>query len=92
MKAFMPFLNEAQRRLYVASEAKALGRGGKRFIEKELGISHNTINQGIAELEISSSIPLYFSKICFGISNKGMFDCTSVFCRFVIIHTMIFKL
>jgi transposase len=51
MEAFMPYLNEAQVRLYVASEAKALGRGGKRTIEKELGISHNTINRGIAELE-----------------------------------------
>ena len=55
MKAFLPFLNEEQRRLYAASEAKALGRGGKRLIEKELGISHNTINQGIAELENSDS-------------------------------------
>jgi transposase len=51
MAAFMPCLNEEQVRLYVASEAKALGRGGKRLIEKELGISHNTINKGIAELE-----------------------------------------
>jgi hypothetical protein len=48
MKAFMPHLNEEQRRLYVASEARALGRGGKRLIEKELGVSHNTINSGIA--------------------------------------------
>jgi len=52
----MPYLNEKQLRLYVASEAKALGRGGKSFIEKELGISHNTINKGIAELEIGSSV------------------------------------
>ena len=51
----MSYLNESQTRLYVASEAKALGRGGKRLIEKELGISHNTINKGISELE--SSIP-----------------------------------
>jgi transposase len=50
MRLLMPYLNEWQRRLYVASEAKALGRGGKRLIEKELGISHNTINRGIAEL------------------------------------------
>ena len=57
MKAFMPYLNEAQLRLYVASEAQALGRGGKRLIEKELGISHNTINKGIAEL--SSSPPAF---------------------------------
>jgi transposase len=53
MRAFMPYLNESQRRLYVASEAKALGRGGKRLIEKELGISHNTINRGISELSAS---------------------------------------
>jgi transposase len=51
MRLFMPYLNENQRRLYVASEAKALGYGGKSLIEKELGISHNTINSGIAELE-----------------------------------------
>jgi transposase len=50
----MPYLNEEQLRLYAASEAKALGHGGKRLIEKELGISHNTINRGIAELESSN--------------------------------------
>jgi len=51
MRAFLPVLNEEQRRLYAASEANALGRGGKRLIERELGISHNTTNRGIAELE-----------------------------------------
>ena len=55
MRTFMSYLNESQTRLYVASEAKALGRGGKRLIEKELGISHNTINKGIIELESSKS-------------------------------------
>jgi len=54
MRVFMPYLNEKQRRLYVASEAKALGRRGKILIEKGLGISHNTINQGIKELESSN--------------------------------------
>ena len=54
MRVFIPYLNEEQLRLYAASEAKALGRGGKRLIEKELGISHNTINKGIAELELSN--------------------------------------
>lgn len=49
MRLFLPCLNEAQKRLYVASEVKALGRGGKRLVEKELGVSHNTINQGLAE-------------------------------------------
>jgi hypothetical protein len=56
MQAFMPYLNETQRRLYAASEARALGRGGKRLIEKELGISHNTINQGITELALTNTI------------------------------------
>jgi transposase len=56
MKAFMPFLNEEQRRLYVASEAAALGRGGKRFIEIELGVSHNTINRGVSDLETSDPV------------------------------------
>ena len=51
MRAFMPYLNEEQQRLYVASESKALGRGGKRLIETKLGVSHNTINKGIVELE-----------------------------------------
>jgi hypothetical protein len=36
MRSFIPYLNEDQRRLYVASECKAPGRGGKRLIEKEL--------------------------------------------------------
>ena len=54
MRAFIPCLNESQLRMYVASEAKSLGRGGKRFIEKELGISHNTINKGIVEMESST--------------------------------------
>jgi hypothetical protein len=54
MKAFMPYLNEKQRRLYVASEVQVLGRGGKRLIEKELGISHNTINKGITEFDSST--------------------------------------
>ena len=55
MRVFISCLNEEQRRLYAASEAKALGRGGKRLIENELGIFHNTINQGIVELESAKS-------------------------------------
>jgi len=53
IRRFLPYLNEQQRRLYVALEAEALGRGGKFLLEKELGISHNTINTGIAELNLS---------------------------------------
>ena len=60
MRAFLPFLNEEQSRLYAASEAKSLGRGGKRLIERELGISHNTINRGIAELASSEHTSVGF--------------------------------
>jgi transposase len=51
MRAILPILNEQQARLYVASEVKFMGRGSKRLFEKELGISHNTINRGLSELE-----------------------------------------
>ncbi|THF77754.1 helix-turn-helix domain-containing protein [Cohnella fermenti] len=46
-----PFLNEHQRRLFVATEALAYGRGGIAFVERELGVSHKVIQQGIRELE-----------------------------------------
>ncbi len=46
----LPCLNEGQKRIYLASEAEFLGRGGKRKIEKLTGVSHNTINKGISEL------------------------------------------
>ena len=49
----MPFLNEEQCRLYVASEVQALGRGVKTLINRELGISRTTINSGIADLKTS---------------------------------------
>jgi len=52
-EGFLPFLNEAQSWLYVASEAQALGRVGKRLIKRKLDVSHNTVNKGIAELESS---------------------------------------
>lgn len=52
----LPHLNEVQKRIYIASEALCMGRGGKTFLEKELGVSHNTINSGIKELGLSKKI------------------------------------
>lgn len=51
-----PFLNEQQKRLYVATEAIAYGRGGISFIEKELGVSHQVIQAGIRELSKPETI------------------------------------
>ncbi|KAA6331098.1 hypothetical protein EZS27_020270 [termite gut metagenome] len=50
IKAFLPYLDERQKRIYLALEVKSLGRGGKFLIESQLGISHNTINKGVKEL------------------------------------------
>lgn len=50
LKTFLPYLNEEQKRIYLATETNYLGRGGKTKIEKLTGVSHNTINRGIAEL------------------------------------------
>jgi transposase len=51
IKAFMPYLDEHQKRVYLASEVKGLGRGGKLLLENQLGVSHNTINKGLKELQ-----------------------------------------
>jgi transposase len=44
------FLDERQRRLYLANEAKAIGYGGITEVSKVSGISRVTITQGIAEI------------------------------------------
>lgn len=51
IQTILPLLTEQQKRLYLASEVQSLGRGAKVLIERELGISHNTINKGISELK-----------------------------------------
>ncbi len=55
IRLVLPFLNEAQRRVYLASEALYLGHGGKTLLERELGVSHNTINSGIKALKQPAS-------------------------------------
>ena len=45
------WLNERQWRLYVASEARRLGRGGISQVAVEAGVSRKTIRKGISELE-----------------------------------------
>jgi hypothetical protein len=43
-------LNEFQRRLWAATEAMKLGRGGISIVSKALRISPNTIKRGIQEI------------------------------------------
>ena len=51
INSLLPFLNEEQKRIYLATEASYFGRGGKAFLEKFIGVSHNTISKGIRELK-----------------------------------------
>jgi hypothetical protein len=49
-------LNERQRRLYVAAEARAAGWGGVTAVARQTGVSVPTIRKGIAELEANEHL------------------------------------
>jgi len=46
----LPLLDERQRRLYLANEAKAIGYGGISQVSKVSGVSRVTITQGMTEI------------------------------------------
>jgi hypothetical protein len=50
-RSMAPELNERQRRLWAASEARAAGRGGITSTARATGMAIDTIRKGIAELE-----------------------------------------
>lgn len=52
--ALEPLLDERSRRLWAATEAKALGYGGQTLVAKATGLSRNTVHAGLRELEASS--------------------------------------
>jgi transposase len=47
----LPILDERQKRIYLAAEAKYIGRGGLTKISKLTGVSRVTINSGVLDLE-----------------------------------------
>ena len=49
-EALAPHLNERARRLFVASEADAAGRGGIAAVAAVTGVARSTIGRGLAEL------------------------------------------
>ena len=51
LKDILPLLNEKQKRLFLAAEARSLGYGGISKISRLSGISRPTISQGLKELE-----------------------------------------
>ena len=46
----LPLLNERQRRLYLANEAKAIGHGGITQVSEVSGVSRVTITNGMSEI------------------------------------------
>src|SRR5580704_10876103 len=48
--ALGPFLNERDRRLFAASEARAAGRGGIAAVSRTTGIARSTLGRGLADL------------------------------------------
>ncbi len=51
MERILPILNEAQKRMYLASEAEALGHGGITQISRATGVSRVTITAGMNDLK-----------------------------------------
>ncbi len=49
-EALSPHLNERARRLFAASEAHAVGRGGVTAVAEVTGVARSTIGRGLAEL------------------------------------------
>src|SRR6516165_9735142 len=50
-EVLLPHLNERQRRLLLAAEARLLGYGGVRAVARVAGVSESTVRKGVFELE-----------------------------------------
>ncbi|WP_040783475.1 ISAzo13 family transposase [Rhodococcus ruber] len=51
LEVLLPHLNERQRRLALATEARSLGHGGVRAVARAVGVSETTVRKGVFELE-----------------------------------------
>ena len=49
-EALEPVLDERERRLFAASEARAAGHGGVVAVSRATGIARSTIDRGLADL------------------------------------------
>jgi hypothetical protein len=55
--ALLPHLDERQRRLFAASEAKAAGHGGIAAVSSITGIARSTIGRGLRDIAAPASLP-----------------------------------
>lgn len=56
-EALEPLLTERSRRLWAATEAASLGRGGIAAVMSATGMSSATVNKGLGELEFAFDSP-----------------------------------
>ncbi len=62
LTSLLPHLNERQRRLYLAAEAKALGYGGTALVSRLTGVDGNTLRKGLDELMGPIVLPPHVSR------------------------------
>ena len=55
LSVILPELNERQRRILIAAEAKAFGRGGVQSLARITGVSRQTIYSGFKDLNQKKS-------------------------------------
>jgi hypothetical protein len=55
--AMLPHLDERQRRLFAAAEARAAGHGGIAAVARVTRIAASTIGRGLKDLEASETLP-----------------------------------
>jgi len=51
IETMLPMLNEYQRRMFLATEAKSLGYGGISLVSRISGVSRQTLQDGVKELD-----------------------------------------
>jgi len=54
--ALAPMLTERSRRIWAATEARAIGHGGIALVERATGISRSTIQRGLRELDADARL------------------------------------
>lgn len=65
--AILPHLDERQRRLFTAAEAKAAGYGGIAAVSRVTRIAASTIGRGLKDLEAPDSL----SQAAFAVQGVG---------------------
>lgn len=62
-QSMSPHLNERSYRIWAASEAKAIGWGGKKLLSQVTGLAYATIQKGVIELELETSERVSLTRI-----------------------------